>query len=396
MKKIIISILMTTLLFSLFTGVGAASTNATKTTNSNVLRLSAMPCPENVELLALQHLIEMKEKLSVNPEALGFSDLELSKLQIGNSFSIYVFDKDLCIISNDVYVFPLLYKNNIIGVMEVKYDTTTDSYCFTFGKSYGNELNNLKKKYTCAEDSGLIIGRIGDKLFATDGNKATILLDKKVDGSPTVTIDQINSLFKDSVTKVSSYYVTSTDAVDREMMSSDNDSKSASQSALTKSYPNPLPVPHVAQTGVCGVAAWAAVLNYRFGTSHTNSTLDTAMQNGGYYNGSSGIPNMDDYKNYANDTHNAGCVRKGKPSFSTLRSKINAGRPIMGSWYSGSGSDKKWHATIITGYIENTSSHTYYLKNPWYNYAQTITVTDSNSVVYSDSGYTWKLSTTVY
>ena len=27
-----------------------------------------------------------------------------------------------------------------------------------------------------------------------------------------------------------------------------------------------LDVPHVEQTGVCGVAAWAAVLNYRFGT----------------------------------------------------------------------------------------------------------------------------------
>lgn len=52
----------------------------------------------------------------------------------------------------------------------------------------------------------------------------------------------------------------------------------SSQASVTpRSMPNPLPVPHVAQTGVCGVAAWAAVLNYRFGTSYTNATLATAM-----------------------------------------------------------------------------------------------------------------------
>lgn len=36
-----------------------------------------------------------------------------------------------------------------------------------------------------------------------------------------------------------------------------------------------------------------------------------------------------------------------------MKSSINNGKPIMGSWYSGSGTDKTWHAIIITGYVQN-------------------------------------------
>ena len=106
---------------------------------------------------------------------------------------------------------------------------------------------------------------------------------------------------------------------------------------------------------------------------------------------------MDDYRDYANDVHDAGCVRANSLSFSTMKSSINNGKPIMGSWYSGSGTDKTWHAIIITGYVQNsTSNYTYVLKNPWYDYTQTITVTSASSVVYADAGYTWNLSQSVY
>lgn len=116
-----------------------------------------------------------------------------------------------------------------------------------------------------------------------------------------------------------------------------------------------------------------------------------------YSNGTGGIPNMDDYRDYANDVHDAGCVRANSLSFSTMKSSINNGKPIMGSWYSGSGTDKTWHAIIITGYVQNsTSNYTYVLKNPWYDYTQTITVTSASSVVYADAGYTWNLSQSVY
>lgn len=58
---------------------------------------------------------------------------------------------------------------------------------------------------------------------------------------------------------------------------------------------------------------------------------------------------------------------------------------------------KIYHAIIITGYVQNsTSNYTYVLKNPWYDYTQTITVTNASSVVYPDSGFTWVLTQIVY
>lgn len=383
---------MATLLLSVCTGTAFASiTDATKPERSNTIHLSGEPCPKDVISFALQHLATMKSNLSTNPEALGFSALELSNLQISNPFSIYVFDESLRLIPNYTHVFPLIYLDNIVGVIEVKYDAVSDSYSFTFGKSYGDELNKLRSKYA-GNDCRLIIGRMGDKLFATDGKEATILLEKKVEGTPTVTIDQINSFSAVIVAKASLDYFDATDAIDGTILTPNDNNQNVS---LTR-FPNPLPVPHVEQTGVCGIAAWASVLNYRFGTSYTNSTLATEMEDGCYINGD-GLPNMIDYKNYANDYYNANCVYGSTPpSFSTLRSKINAGKPIMGAWSSGPASNKVWHAIIITGYKQYTSCHVYYLKNPWYNYMQTISVTSASSVVYSDAGYTWVLAETVY
>lgn len=393
MKYFISVILMAALLLSVFTGVVfASSTEIANPERSTELRLSGKYCPWEVKSLTFQHLATMKSDLSANPKSLGFSELELSSLQIGNPFSIYVFDESLHLVSDDVHVFPLIFLNNIVGVIEVKYDDATNSYSFTFGKSYGDELNKLRSKYV-SEGRGLIIGRIGDKLFATNGKEATILLDKKAKGSKTITIDQINSSGAIIATKASAHYLNATDAINGTKLTPNN----YNQAIASMAFPNPLPVPHIAQTGVCGIAAWAAVLNYRFSKSYTNNTLATAMGNDGYINGSNGVPMMTDYRNYANDKYNAGCIfALSPPSFSTLRSTINAGRPIMGSWYSGSASDKSWHAVIITGYIQRTSSHTYYLKNPWYDYTQTITVTNANSVIYPDSGYTWILSQSVY
>lgn len=93
MKKLLSFILMATLLLSVYTGaVYASTTDIEKPEKSNALLLSGEPCPEDVKSLALQHLATMKSSLSANPEALGFSALELSNLHIGNPFSIYVFD----------------------------------------------------------------------------------------------------------------------------------------------------------------------------------------------------------------------------------------------------------------------------------------------------------------
>lgn len=390
MKRFIGFFLTIVLLCSLFTGTVLAESDMNTTRELNI---SSTPVSTDINELASQHLIEMKTALAYNSAAFGFSSTELSMLTLGGPFTIYTFDENSQLVSNDVYAFPLIYLNEIVGIIEAYYDTSTSNYCFTFGKSYGEKLNELRNDRSIGADTNLIIGRIGDKLFATDGNNVKILQDTQAQGVTAVTKEQIESSSDIYVILASPYYITITEPISQAVYESEN-----FPNVTARAYPNPLPVPHVAQTGTCGVAAWAAVLNYRFGTSYTNDSLETIMIDGGYNNGTSGLPNMTDYRDYANDEHDGGCVfSSSAPSFSNLKSTINGGRPIMGSWYSGAGSDKVYHAIIITGYVQNsTSNYTYVLKNPWYDYTQTITVTNASSVVYPDSGFTWVLTQIVY
>ena len=348
---------------------------------------------DTVDMLAAEHLSTMKLQFAANPSALGFGADELSCALLGNAFTLYVFDTSGRIVSDDTLAYPVIYNDEIIAVLEVYYDNTTDAYYYTFGKAYAENLNELRYESDVNTNANLIIGRVADKLFITDGSNVDVIYEMPVDQ-----IASVSSVDIESVCDVLAQNVrASFSAINEVNTQSDQVMPESSQASVTpRSMPNPLPVPHVAQTGVCGVAAWAAVLNYRFGTSYTNATLATAMADD-YSNGTGGIPNMDDYRDYANDVHDAGCVRANSLSFSTMKSSINNGKPIMGSWYSGSGTDKTWHAIIITGYVQNsTSNYTYVLKNPWYDYTQTITVTSASSVVYADAGYTWNLSQSVY
>lgn len=396
MKKFKGYLLAVALLISL-SGVVAFAANAeNKGLSKNDIRLSVAHYSDNVIPLAVRNLAETKQSFITNPGALGFTAAELSGMQIGNPFSIYVFDEELNITSTDAIVFPLLYLNNIIGVMEGTYDASSESCCFTFGKAYGNELNNLINQYTAR--ANIVIGRLGDKLFATDGTIATTLLDTTVTGSLEVTNDRINastaSIMSEAMT--GSNFVEATTPIGGTALSAESENQSVNTIATVGIYPNPLPVPHVAQTGICGEAAWAAVLNYRFNEDYTNGTLHYMMVNAGY----SASPNMSDYVNYANQQHNAGCVGCAYvPGRQEMISAIDSGRPVMGSWYDANGgANKDWHAIIVTGYAQNVRYIVYILKNPWYNYTQAIQVMGNTptTVVYNDAGYAWTMAEADY
>ena len=260
---------------------------------------------DTVDMLAAEHLSTMKLQFAANPSALGFGADELSCALLGNAFTLYVFDTSGRIVSDDTLAYPVIYNDEIIAVLEVYYDNTTDAYYYTFGKAYAENLNELRYESDVNTNANLIIGRVADKLFITDGSNVDVIYEMPVDQ-----IASVSSVDIESVCDVLAQNVrASFSAINEVNTQSDQVMPESSQASVTpRSMPNPLPVPHVAQTGVCGVAAWAAVLNYRFGTSYTNATLATAMADD-YSNGTGGIPNMDDYRDYANDVHDAGCVR---------------------------------------------------------------------------------------
>ena len=393
MKKYLSFFLAILLVCSMSMTAFAASADSDVQITPADLRVASGATSIQVNALAAEHLSTMKYQFSGNPSALGFTADELSGAVLGTAFTLYVVNTNGQIVSDETLVYPVIYNDEIIAVLEVYYDTTSSAYHYTFGKAYAEDLNEIRYESVVNATANLVIGRIEDKLFITDGSNVDIIYEMPVEQATNISVAEIETLCSNLTQNVGDSFSIISEV---NTQSSQFVSEPTQSSVTPRLMPNPLPVPHVAQTGVCGVAAWAAVLNYRFGTSYTNATLATAMADD-YSNGTGGIPNMDDYRDYANDVHDAGCVRANSLSFSTMKSNIDGGKPIMGSWYSGSGTDKTWHAIIITGYVQNsTSNYTYVLKNPWYTNTQTITVTSASSVVYADAGYTWNLSQSVY
>ena len=87
----------------------------------------------------------------------------------GRYFEEYVFDTSGRIVSDDTLAYPVIYNDEIIAVLEVYYDNTTDAYYYTFGKAYAENLNELRYESDVNTNANLIIGRVADKLFITDG-----------------------------------------------------------------------------------------------------------------------------------------------------------------------------------------------------------------------------------
>ena len=353
---------------------------------------------KNVMILAANHLASMKNQIFDTCETLGFDKNVFLNMCVGTPFTVYSFDSNGNILSDDVHMCPLLYLGDVVGTIGVYYDAESSSYCYSLGTTYALELNELFHSKKMDKRSGLVIGHLADKLFATDGRNTTILFDEPSNGRASVDVNEICDVCKAIRSSVSENSFESFFSVSVSPTAEIN-ANTSSSSLLSVQAPNPLPIPPVYQgPGICGVAAWASVLNYRFGTRYDTPGLTSLMQRGNYTNGTDGKPCMTDYRDYANDKHNAGCTYlSSPPSFSKVTSAIGSNRPIMGCWCSGTGSDKDYHAIVITGYIKNSrTNYTYYVKNPWYDSATTITVTSASNVVYVDGSYTWKLLNVVY
>ena len=359
--------------------------------NAEGVRLSVEPYTESITSVAIQHLSDIKSVLFEDYETLGFSNEEISEMEIGHPFSIYIENDDDIICSSDVIVFPLLFSNKVIGVLEILHEPSSGIIAFSFGKSYGETINELCNEHRHSESADFAVININNLLIATDGLEITVLSGNAEESERPSTVSDIKSAYSNLLHSTELDY--SNISIPIYVDNTDKPSiHKTIQPPQVLAYPNPLPVPHVSQGGgVCGVAAWAAVLNYRFGKSYTTPSLDSAMRAGGYYNGSN-KPTMTDYRNFANDKYNAGATYNSSPmSINSTKNAILAGKPIMGSWKSSSST----HAIIISGYKQTSSTLVYYLKNPWHNYTQIITVTSPN-LVYPDSGYTWRLVSSVH
>jgi hypothetical protein len=385
-----------------YTAIIYASANENRITNNSLdvpLRLLVSNESPQAISIAAKHFASLKETLWENSNALGFTHAEVLSLQIGTPFSIYSFDEEMTLISNkqtNVLIFPILSLNKIDAIMEVSYDFASEEYNYTFGRKYAEELDSLRYSHVFADNSDLIIGHIRGKLFATDGTKVSIFLDKDYDQKQnnSTVIHQSAPLFKSQVNAI-----TAKSYMDVTKLISGEEqvpliAKPGSFASPSRAYPNPLPLTHVPQVNICGLAAWASVYNYRFSHNFTETSLGNDMTSTGYWNGI-GVPSMTSYRDYTNYKKSAGVLYNSAViSFSTTKSAIDAGKPIMGNWWSNE-TTKRWHAITINGYSTFNAQDHYYVRNPWFSYQEVITFA-STPVTYLNNGTTWTLSDSIY
>lgn len=361
------------------------------------MRLSVTYVPEYVIPLAIQKLNLHKEAFMPVSYYMGFTMQELAHMQLGNPFTIYVFNEDFSLMASNVLVFPLLYQNNIIGIMESVYDTVSGNWVFTFGKSFADELNQLR--YVDFPNRDFVIGRVGDVLFASNGESASVILDREVERYEGATRQRdvvTYAMMNDMASSFLLNFADVTTSIGGDILDID---VSGQMMVIPLQSQNPLPVVHVPQTptGICGVAAWAAVLNFRFGTRYNNESLTVWMRHYGF---TAVLPSMTDYRDYANRRYSAGVVYWARvPSINEVRGAIWSRRPMMGNWSIDGRKDT--HAVNIIGYeLPPVANLTIYLVlNPWPpGFVQSVTVhnNSAHSVVFVDGGLTMRLIEVIF
>lgn len=212
---------------------------------------------ETLTSLAEQYLDESKLEMGVTCSSMGFDPNEFCNASLGLPYVTYRFDSQGAVLSDDIYSFPMIYGNEIIGTICICYNEESECYNYSLGADCAEELNGLRNS-GLDTSNGLLIGNIGGKRFATDGVNAQLLLDMRLEVSEPVSMEQIQEICDELFQNPDVEYLL--------YLPSDEDSSQPPFATFneTRAFTNPLPVPHVKQTGVCGVAAWAAVLNFRF------------------------------------------------------------------------------------------------------------------------------------
>ena len=129
-----------------------------------------------IDTFAQEYLEKMKGQLS-NPEILGMTDKEFTGAALGGVFSTYLFDKEGNLISEDGLAYPVFYNDKMIAILETSYDSEVLTYTYTFGRSYADKLEQILITGNLDDTKGLIVGRIADKFFITDGVHVEIILE---------------------------------------------------------------------------------------------------------------------------------------------------------------------------------------------------------------------------
>lgn len=319
---------------------------------------------------------------------MGFTANEVTNLHLAKGFTPYEYDDcDL-----PLYYFPVMNGDSIIALLKVV-DHGANNYSFQFGKS---EFANLLNDVISTETSPVAFVITDEAMYSLNENDEFDLMETFIPYNTTpssgvsvfsLTYDPINLSFSEVIFENETIVEISDDSVYSDNITSSSNARSAPSN-------NALSVPFVANgttttypSGICWASAAASVIKYRANPSDSATVIRDNIVAKGY---DAAHPNItkkmaDEIEDYVGSSS-----YKTTVSFSTVKSKIDAGVPLYTRWGISSGGG---HALVMRSYeVDSSGNESVGFMDPNYSYytAMTFGTSFSNGTKI----YTW--TNTIY
>lgn len=317
-----------------------------------------------------------------------FTAEEVNNLHLAKGFTPYEYDDcDL-----PLYYFPVMNGDCIIALLKV-IDHGANNYSFQFGKSdFANLLNNV----ISSEDSPVVFVITDEAMYSLDENDEFDLMETFIPyntnpsskrSAVSLANEPIDLNFSEVIFDNETLVEISDDSTYSDTITSSSNARSAPSN-------NALSVPFVGNgtttdypSGICWASAAASVIKYRANPSDSATVIRDNIVAKGY---DATHPNITkkmaaEIKDYVGSS-----TYKTTVSFSTVKSKIDAGVPLYTRWGISTGGG---HALVMRSYeVDSSGNESVGFMDPNYNYytAMTFGTSFSNGTKI----YTW--TNTIY
>ncbi|MGX8699346.1 MAG: hypothetical protein ACSW8F_05385 [bacterium] len=137
----------------------------------------ASTASEAVSRRAADYLRSMQKELGSSCADFGFDPEVFAHMTASPAFTVYTFDARGEVLRDKVYMSLLQYSGEVVGNIGVYYDSANRSWHCSLGTAYAEGMNSLLLEADLDAEEGIVIGRVGNKLIATDGKKVKVLFE---------------------------------------------------------------------------------------------------------------------------------------------------------------------------------------------------------------------------
>lgn len=381
MKKFLIAILILAMIIST-NSMSAFAEKRGKDLDS--LYINTKDIPKDMDKYARDNFKNLIKSAKRTPELYGFNKKEVNKFKLGQAFNIKRYENGN-MISTDIFYLPILYKNNVRGLLAVTYDTETNKYIANLSKSFSDGLDSIKSNKSNKETYTIV--DINESIYAVNENNTVLLQESPFDNNKNKKLNIDTNSFKAQKND-------KTIQINEENTDIKLD---ATYSALASHViSGSIDITPVLQGDHpwCGAAATAAIINYKKGESLTAEDVTVEVHGSAV---EEGITNSEVIEVASN--HGLTASQTSPLSYGAVTSDIDNDHPIyMQMQRTKEDGTKAYHALVLRGYENyiNYGEIIYSVINPWYTYYVEISGAEYGSqVTYITGSRTYKWYKTV-